>query len=53
MGILPEIERWRATLTPLQRARTNDPGAVLRRYRRAIGIKLALEHVTAASAAPL
>jgi hypothetical protein len=39
MGILPEIERWRATLTPLQRARTNDPGSVLRRYRRAIGIK--------------
>jgi len=52
MGILPEIERWRATLTPLQRARTNDPGSVLRRYRRAIGIKPALERVTAPSAAP-
>ncbi len=47
MGILPEIERWRATLTPLQRARTNDPGSVLHRYRRAIGIKPVPERIKA------
>ena len=45
MGILPEIEQWRATLTPLQRLRMNHPGAVLLNYRRATSIK-PLEHVS-------
>ena len=45
MGLLPEIEAWRATLTPFQRARLKDPGSVLLRYRKAIGIKPAPEHV--------
>jgi hypothetical protein len=34
MSHLPEIELWRVTLTPLQRQRLNDPGAVLNNYRR-------------------
>ena len=52
MGLLPEIEAWRATLTTRQRRRMNHPGAVLLNYRKAIRIKPALEHVTAPSAAP-
>jgi hypothetical protein len=46
MNLLPEIERWRATLTPLQRARMIHPGAVLKNYRRATSIKPPLEHVS-------
>ena len=44
--ILPTVEAWRATLTPLQRARLNSPGSMLHRFRRATGIKPPLEHVT-------
>ena len=47
MGLLPEIEAWRTTLKPLQRARMNHPGAVLLNYRRATSIK-PLEHVSPA-----
>ena len=46
MNLLPEIERWRATLTPLQRARMNHPGAVLLNYRKATSIKPPPEHVS-------
>ena len=46
MGLLPEIEAWRLTLKPLQRARMNHPGAVLLDYRRATSIKPPLEHVS-------
>ena len=46
MGFLPEIEAWRATLTPRQRARMNHPGAVLLNYRRATSIKSAPEPVS-------
>jgi len=46
MGLLPEIEAWRVTLKPLQRARMNHPGAVLLNYRRATGVKPPLEHVS-------
>ena len=46
MGILPEIEQWRATLTPLQRLRMNHPGAVLLNYRKSTGIGPAPENVT-------
>ena len=34
MANLPAIEKWRATLTPLQRQRLNCPIAVLTRYRK-------------------
>jgi hypothetical protein len=46
MGLLPEIEAWRTTLKPLQRARMNHPGAVLLNYRRATSIKSAPEPVS-------
>src|SRR5580692_4259636 len=46
MSFLPEIEAWRATLTPRQRARMNHPGAVLLNYRRATSIKSAPEPVS-------
>ena len=46
MSLLPEIEAWRETLTPLKRARMNHPGAVLLNYRKAISIKPPLEHVS-------
>jgi hypothetical protein len=46
MGVLPEIEQWRLTLTPTQRLRMNHPGAVLLNYRRATSIKPPLEHVS-------
>ena len=39
MGNLAEIEQWRLTLTPTERLRMNHPGAVLKNYRRATGIK--------------
>lgn len=39
MGLLPEIENWRATLPLRQRLCLNNPGAVLFRYRKATGIK--------------
>ena len=45
MEMLPAIEAWRATLTPLQRARLNSPGSTLHRFRRATEIKPPLEHV--------
>ena len=45
MGILPEIEQWLATLTPLQRSRMNHPGTVLLNYRKATRIGPALESV--------
>jgi hypothetical protein len=44
MGLLPEIENWRATLPLRQRLRLNHPGAVLFKYRKAIGIRP--EHVS-------
>ena len=44
MGNLAEIEQWRLTLTPTERLRMNHPGAVLKNYRRATGIKPPLEH---------
>ena len=50
MGILPEIEQWRLTLTPVQRLRMNHPGAVLHRFRKATEIKPALEQVISAPA---
>ena len=46
MGLLPEIEAWRVTLKPLQRARMNHPGVVLQNYRKATSIKPPLEHVS-------
>ena len=38
MGILPEVEQWRLTLTPTQRLRMNHPG-VGQNYRKASSIK--------------
>ena len=46
MGILPEVEQWRLTLTPTQRLRMNHPGVVLQNYRKATSIKPPLEHVS-------
>ena len=43
MGILPEVEQWRLTLTPTQRLRMNHPGVVLQNYRKAPNIKPPLE----------
>ena len=45
-GILPEVEAWRATLTPLQRLRLNHPATALRNYRKSTGIGPAPENVT-------
>jgi hypothetical protein len=39
MNILPEIEAWRETLTPLQRARLANPRSTLYRYRKATAIR--------------
>ena len=46
MGILPEVEQWRLTLTPTQRLRMNHPGVVLQNYQKATSIKPPLEHVS-------
>ena len=39
MGMLPEVEAWRATLTEMRRQRLNRPVSVLTAYRRATAIK--------------
>ena len=39
MGMLPEVEAWRATLTETRRQRLNRPVSVLTAYRRATAIK--------------
>ena len=50
MGLLPEIEAWRATLTPRQRRRMNHPGAILNNFRKAARIRLEMEHDSPAPA---
>jgi hypothetical protein len=49
MGLLPEIEQWRATLTAAPRLRLNSPGAVLHNYRKATRVRIP-EHVTSPTA---
>jgi hypothetical protein len=50
MAVLPEIERWRLTLTEAQQLRLNEPASVLLRYRKATRIKPTVEHVTSSTA---
>jgi hypothetical protein len=44
MGRMPEIERWRATLSEAKRSRINSPGAMLANFRKATAPHMHLRH---------